>query len=77
MLLKHGYFLLRAAHTIQWIENPLKASHVGVEDRVVPSIVWDWKSTAERWRWAVYDIQMGREGIEVEVEGEAKGNRRY
>ena len=76
MLLRHGYFLLRAAHTIQWIENPLKANHVEVEDRAVPSIVWDWKSTAERWRWAVYDIQMGQEGIVVEVEEEANGRRR-
>lgn len=76
MLLRHGYFLLRAAHTIQWIENPLKANHVEVEDRAVPSIVWDWKSTAERWRWAVYDIQMGRKGIVVEVDEEANCRRR-
>jgi hypothetical protein len=28
-------------------------------DKSVPSIVWDWKSGAERWRWDMYGILVG------------------
>lgn len=72
ILLKHGHFLLRAAHTIQWVENPLKASHIGLEDKMMPSIVWDWRSTAERWRWAIYEMHMGKVALVVEVEGDCR-----
>jgi hypothetical protein len=72
ILLKHGHFLLRAAHTIQWIENPLfktsQRDDVMNIDKSVPSIVWDWKSGAERWRWDMYEILAAGAGIEVSVE---------
>jgi hypothetical protein len=37
-------------------------------DKSVPSIVWDWKSGAERWRWDMYEILAAGAGIEVSVE---------
>lgn len=68
ILLRNRFFLLRAAHTIQWIENPsLKAGYPDTE-AVLPSIVWDWKSSAERWRWTLYEIAEAKSAMTVEIE---------
>lgn len=73
ILLRNGFFLLRAAHTIQWIENPsLRTSAGDAKNVEVPPVVWDWKSSAERWRWSIYGVAEVRTPmmtVEVEENG--------
>lgn len=96
LLLRHSHFLLRASHTIAWIDNPsfdpshpaLHPTHPefsacsGKQFRETVSVVWDWKSSTERWRWAMWLVCGGEmyarptasghataEELEVEVEG--------
>lgn len=68
ILLRNGFFLLRAAHTIRWIANPAKLTFVGEQKDSAPSIVWDWKSPAENWRWNVYEFGAVGTDILVNVE---------
>lgn len=69
ILLRHGFFLLRASHTIQWIENPsLKIDSADFKKVDLPPVVWDWKSSAERWRWSIYGIAETLSPLTVEVE---------
>lgn len=72
ILLRNGFFLLRAAHTIRWIANPAKQTSVGEQKDNAPSIVWDWKSAAENWRWNVY--QLGAVGTDILVKVEECDN---
>jgi hypothetical protein len=86
--------LLRASHTIAWIDNPsfepthpaLHPTHPefpacsGKQFRETVSVVWDWKSSTERWRWAMWLVCGGelpagtntsnREAVELEIEVE-------
>ena len=68
LLLRHSHFLLRASHTIAWVDNPeynpahpaLHPEHsdfaacAGKQFRETVGVVWDWKSSTERWRWAMW-----------------------
>lgn len=68
ILLRNGFFLLRAAHTIQWIENPSLTNSPGDAKNVdMPPVVWDWKSSAERWRWSIYGVAEVGTPMMVEV----------
>lgn len=42
-----------------------------VKDVKLPPVVWDWKSSAERWRWSI--CQPAEKGMPILVEVEKDG----